>query len=224
MLKFFKGNKKLNKDIYTFSLPAGYCCPFAKLCLSRANKKTGKIKDGPNIEYRCYSASTESLFKNVRKSRWRNFNLLKNKSKEEMIELILMSLPNKAKYVRIHISGDYYNQDYFDAWLMVAKIKSKVLFYSYTKCLPFWIKRLKQIPENFILTASKGGTKDKLINKYNLKYAQVVYSEKEATDLGLEIDHDDSHAMGNKSFGLLIHGSQPKSVNQRIRLLLIGTD
>jgi hypothetical protein len=41
-----------------------------------------------------------------------------------------------------------------------------------------------------------------------------VFSEQEASDLGLEIDHDDSHAADpskvNKDFALLIHGIQPK--------------
>ena len=38
-----------------------------------------------------------------------------------------------------------------------------------------------------------------------------MYSEEEAADLGLEIDHDDTHAaFGKKSFALLLHGTQPK--------------
>jgi hypothetical protein len=41
----------------------------------------------------------------------------------------------------------------------------------------------------------------------------VVFSEEEADRLGLEIDHDDSHAADpnwrNLNFALLIHGSQP---------------
>jgi hypothetical protein len=38
----------------------------------------------------------------------------------------------------------------------------------------------------------------------------VVYSEQEAIDKGLEIDHDDTHAaFGKDNFALLIHGTQP---------------
>ncbi len=38
----------------------------------------------------------------------------------------------------------------------------------------------------------------------------VVLSEQEAADLGLELDHDDSHAMNpGPSFALIIHGMQP---------------
>jgi hypothetical protein len=41
--------------------------------------------------------------------------------------------------------------------------------------------------------------------------AAVVFSEREAQELGLDIDHDDSHAMKKgSSFALLLHGTQPK--------------
>jgi len=36
-----------------------------------------------------------------------------------------------------------------------------------------------------------------------------VYTEQEAADRGLEIDHDDSHCFGDGPFALLVHGSQP---------------
>ena len=41
-----------------------------------------------------------------------------------------------------------------------------------------------------------------------IRTSQVVYTEQEAADLGLEIDHDDSHCLGDKPFALLVHGSQ----------------
>jgi len=67
------------------------------------------------------------------------------------------------------------------------------------------------IPSNFYLTASFGGTLDYLIPKYPdvfERVAHVVYTEEQATELGLEVDHDDSHCFGNKPFALLVHGSQ----------------
>ena len=42
------------------------------------------------------------------------------------------------------------------------------------------------------------------------RIAYVVYTEQEAADLGLEIDHDDSHCFGYKPFALLVHGVQRK--------------
>jgi hypothetical protein len=61
------------------------------------------------------------------------------------------------------------------------------------------------------LNASLGGKQDGLVSMYNLKYVEVCYSEAEAGDKGLEIDHDDSHAYAHdEPFALLIHGTQPK--------------
>lgn len=211
MLSFGKGNAKLGKNVFTFSLPAGYTCPSALDCLSKADKETGKIKDGPNTVFRCFAASQEALYKNVRDSRWSNFDQLKVLAKEGMVELIQNSLPKKANIVRIHVSGDFFNEKYFLAWLEVAKKNNGVLFYFYTKQVQYVVKYKELFPKNFVYTCSIGGKNDNLIELNNLRFAEVVYSEQEAINKGLDIDHDDSHAMEQgDSFALLIHGTQPK--------------
>lgn len=127
-----------------------------------------------------------------------------------MADLIHRSLPIGITHVRIHVSGDFFNENYFKAWLNVAANNPKIVFYAYTKSLHFWVKHKKSIPKNFRLTASKGGKMDFLISEHRLKYAEVIFSEQEAIDKGLELDHDDSHAIeGKKPFGLLLHGTQP---------------
>jgi hypothetical protein len=216
MLKFSAGNAKL-KNIISFSLASGWSCPFANECYSKADPENGKITDGPNTQFRCFSASQESLYPAVRKQRFDNFNELKNiKTVEEMVQKLQQALPKikksgEGKIVRLHVAGDFFNQKYFDAWLIVAKNNPDRIFYAYTKSLQYWINRLGDIPVNFKLNASKGGKLDNLIDQYGLKYAEVVYSEQEAKEKGLEIDHDDSHAYDfNHSFALLIHGTQPK--------------
>lgn len=213
MLKFSFGNAKL-KGIFIFNLPAGWSCPFASACLSKANKSNGKIKDGKFAQFRCYAAMQELTYSSARKARWQNFNQLKNKSKSQMAELIDKSLPIKRLHsiYRIHSSGDFFSQDYFDAWVEVAQNNPQILFYAYTKALPFWIARKDSIPSNFVLTASWGGSHDSLIEKHNLKSAQVVDSLMVAVEKQLPIDHDDSHAMSPNihKFALLIHGTQKK--------------
>lgn len=210
-LRFGEGNAKLAKSIATFSLPAGFSCPFAKDCLSKANRLTGKIIDGQHCQFRCFAASQECAFQSIRKSRWINFEMLKeSESISAMANLIQRSLPYGINVVRIHVSGDYYNEKYFLAWLNVALNNPATVFYSYTKALPFVIKYRKHIPSNFRITASRGGTHDHLIGKYHLKSAEVVFSTEEARRKGLEIDHDDSLAILNRSsFALLLHGTQP---------------
>lgn len=210
LLKFSPGNAKL-KGIPSISLLSGYACPFAHNCLAKVDLETKKLIDGPHQIYRCFSASQEVLFKGVFNQRKYNYDLIRSmKTKEEMVELLQASLPNpKKKIIRLHVAGDFFNQTYFDAWLEVARNNPDKLFYAYTKSLPFWIKRMNEIPNNLKLTASKGGRFDHMIDEYKLKYVQVVTSIEEAEALGLELDHDDSHAYASdKSFSLFIHGTQ----------------
>ena len=210
LLSFQKGNAKLGKLIYTFSIVSGYTCPFAKDCLAKVDRITGKLTDGPDTQFRCFSASQEALFPAVRKSRWENFEKIQNAIKNNnLVELILNSIPKKATIIRVHVAGDFYNQTYFNAWMQVARNRPDIIFYAYTKSIGFWINQLDNIPNNFKLNASYGGKQDTLIEQYNLKYAKVVYSVEQAGDM--VIDHDDTSAyMRDESFCLLIHNTQPK--------------
>ena len=211
-LKFGKGNAKLSKEIYTFSMPAGHTCPAAHLCASYADKQTGKIMDGKNMTFRCFAASQESTYKNMREARWYNFELLKKYKNDafSMASLILSSLDNKAKIVRIHVSGDFFNAQYFRAWCYVAMHRSGTRFYAYTKSIDIVADNAHMMPDNFILTLSEGGRHDDMIPHLDMKSAKVVFSPEQAEALSLEINHDDSHAYeGSDNFALLIHGVQP---------------
>lgn len=212
LLTFGEGNAKLNKRIATFSLPAGWTCPFANECFCKADPKTGKLTDGPDCVFRCYAATTEARNPTVRNSRWRNFNLLNAaRTTSKMTDLILASLPKGLDLIRLHVSGDFFSEAYFKAWLNVARQQPNRIFYAYTKSIRFWVNNLDSIPANIRLVASLGGKDDWLIKMHKLVSAQVVFSVEEAAEKGLEIDHDDSHAINPvKSFALLIHGGQPK--------------
>ena len=204
-------------NIYSFSLPSGYTCPFAFDCLSKADKVTGKISDSKNTLYRCFSASDESRYPSVRKQRWHNFDLLKHLETEVMYYLIKNSLPAKMDICRIHVGGDFFNQKYFDAWVLIARNHPHIKFYAYTKSIPYWVHRLDKgflsgIPSNLILNASRGSRYDNLIDEYDLKVAEVVFSIEEATEKNLPIDHNEYYALNNYgNFALLLHGTQPKN-------------
>lgn len=242
MLTFGRWNAKLDAleaivggPVFTFSLLSGFSCPYAKDCLSKAIRVNGKstIEDGPHTKFRCFSASEEAMYPNVYDSRNGNYQKLKacEHNVGEMVNLISSSLPAKAKCIRVHVGGDMFSQPYFNAWMETARNNSGILFYAYTKSLPFWIaaKTQKLIPHNFTLTASKGGFKDSLITRYRLRQAVVIADPKTCQAVvnsgqadtipvgkykGWDIDHDDSHAAlpdrKNQSFALLLHGTQPK--------------
>ena len=232
MLKFSKANAKTqalandaelaeylqgNRKIYSLDLLSGWSCPHAKDCLSKAvvqDNGKRKIKDGRHTQFRCFSASQEVQYTNVYNSRKHNFDMLRKLSCGEMVDIINQSLPTNAGIVRIHVAGDFFSQQYMEAWYTVALLNPNILFYAYTKSLRFWLA-INEFPvlHNFVLTASCGGTHDHLIDEFNLRSTKVVFSEAEAEQLGLAIDHDDSHAakpsLRNNSFALLIHGTQP---------------
>jgi|TARA_R110002049_G_scaffold125465_1_gene281137 hypothetical protein len=234
MLKFSKANAKTEalkkvpelaeylkdkKKIYSLDLLSGYSCPYAKACLSKAVVQSDgrrKIKDGVNNEFRCFSASQEVQYTNVFNLRKHNFDLLRQSKNKDL--LLMNSLPKNAGIVRIHVAGDFFNSEYMWAWWLTASENPNTLFYAYTKSLRYWLDVVNEMPilDNFILTASYGGRDDYLIDDptFNFRSAKVVFSEAEAEKLGLEIDHDDSHAarpsLRNQDFALLIHGTQPK--------------
>src|ERR1700730_6912320 len=208
-LRFGRGNAKLAGAIYTFSFPAWHACPGALQCLAKADRENGKLQDGPSQSFRCFAAGDESRYPNARRLRWHNFDLLKGQTREGMAALILNSLPADAKLVRLHVSGDFFSDAYFLAWMDVAKATPGTVFYTYTKSLLIWLRHRSSVPENFMLTASEGGKHDSFIESESLKSAKVLFSIEEAGELGLEIDHDDSHAYASEeSFGLLLHGKQ----------------
>ena len=232
MLKFSKANAKLDqlhdvdelqywlqdrRKVYSFDLISGWSCPQAKDCLSKVHLINDKKKliDGKDCQFRCFSASQEVAFPAVYNNRKANFDGLKfRKSSYDMAHAIADAMPDDLGICRIHVAGDFFNQKYFRAWHLVAEWYPDCLFYAYTKSLNYWVDDIDDLPKNLVLTASRGGRLDHLIDEHNLRESVVVYSEEEADDLGLIIDHDDSHAaipsQRNNSFALLIHGQQPK--------------
>lgn len=214
LLSFGLGNAKVSKDTATFSLPAGHTCPGARDCLSKADREAGKVTDGPHAKFRCFSTSQESAFKSVRNSRWRNLDLLRAaRTRKNIRELIFDSLPRRGSWTkcRIHVSGDFFNAAYFQAWADVARSMPDKLFYAYTKSAAIVGKFLGEgnsIPENFVLTGSVGGKQDGVWDAHGFQKAHVVLHP---DDTDLPIDHDDTHAQSSGGdFALLLHGTQPK--------------
>lgn len=224
-LKFARGNAKLDKleaktgrKVYSFSILSGHSCPYAKDCASYVDRlENGRLKlhDGPHTQFRCFSASQEALFKPVYNSRLHNMGLveLAAKSVYDAADCIVQNIPRNAGIIRIHVGGDLKTKAYMHAWIMAATKRQDLIFYAYTKSLPFWVALNHLIPDNLLMTASYGGYKDELIESCGLRYSKVVYSGYAARKLHLPIDHDDSHAAlpkyRNQSFALLVHGMQP---------------
>jgi hypothetical protein len=231
MLKFSNENaktKKLRKiaalsqylaskrKIYSLDLLAGWSCPGAKDCLSKVVILDGqrKIQDGPDCQFRCYAASGEVRLPDTYALHKHNFDLLKScRSVKQMVDMLESSMPTDLGILRWHSSGGIFNRNYFNAMTEVARNHPDKWFYAYLKNLPV-LQRRKMIDptngvylDNFMLTASRGGRFDHLIEPLGLRDVVVINYPEEATR---DIDDDDSHAaQPGGSFNLLIHGTQP---------------
>jgi len=182
-MKFVKNTKYYTGVVYEWNLPTGHTCPFALECLVKVNRETGKFENKSNA-YKCYAAAPER-FPGVRNHRWNNYEYVLNGNKP--------ILPKDCKAVRIHASGDFFNQSYFDMWIEIAKENPTVEFWAYTKSLKYWVNRLNEIPNNLVLTASQGGRNDELIEKHGLKNV-IVYPRIDLVPSERPIDNNDDWA------------------------------
>ena len=210
--KMIKLGKATGKKVYAFDLPAGWSCPAADICLSKAHRETGKITDGKNALFRCYAASLEAVYPPVRRLRWHNFSLLQNTSNIE--KLIADSLPSDLEILRLHSSGDFFNGKYHSAWMNIAKKNPSVTFYGYTKMVDLFEKPPSgpnTIPNNVLFYRSHGGLKDTLETDLSTSY---VVDSLDGHDFPVYVTDEQSelHILSRKGgdFGLLIHGIQPK--------------
>ena len=229
VLGFSKANAKLEWPY--FSLPAGYTCPFATVCKNFPARWEGPIKGGkfkkpssweknvkagPKAEMMCYAARAQGQYPGANVQAFKNLDLIKKmKTKEKIADLIVKSMKyhnlDNTDVLRIHEAGDFFNQEYFDAWVEVAKRLPKTLFYVYTVSLPYYMARKNSLPNNFKVIASMDKNNEDFILDNDLRYSRVVNSTEEAKELGLPIDVDDSLAWGSDdNFALIIHGGQPK--------------
>lgn len=239
----------------TVNLPSGplNSCPFAKDCAAspvpmdadgnilprvRWREATNwKIVNGEHQQFRCYAASLEVVFKGLRENTHHNLDLLqaarKAGGRSGMAALIERSLKRAGAWdtksvLRLHSSGEFFTASYLDAWIDVARATPSNRYYAYTKAVGWVVARRDRIPTNLAITMSRGGTQDELISRFNMKESIVVGSEEEAAALGLDVDHDDSHALfGAENFALIIHGAgnfKLKGTNIQPGIELIAAD
>jgi len=200
-MKFVKNTKYYTGTVYEFNLPTGTSCPFALECKVTVDRITGKFSKHKGA-FKCYAASGER-FPGVREHRWNNYEHVKAGKP--------IVLPKGCENIRIHMSGDFFNQAYFDMWLKFAYDNLTVNIWTFTKSIPFWINRINDIPENFILTASYGGMYDNLIEINNLKSAKVFKTPEDAGDLPIDPDNDDLARIPDVKFALILNSYKDKS-------------
>lgn len=224
-LKFSTRNKKLmelashsGKRVVAFNLPAGHTCPAASLCLAKSDRITGKLSYGKDCKFTCYAALTECVFPNTRKANWHNYDLLRGLSADSMAELIVKSMPKKTEIVRIHSSGDFFNRVYFKAWQLVTTELTNIMFFGYTKVLPYVIADKSH---NFCLQYSWGGKFDKESESLDVPTCYVRTNPTEYVGIptacaGHDVGHEDYYKiLAGESFAINVHSGVIASAKAR---------
>lgn len=136
-------NSKLKADgILGFGLPPVKTCPGAGDCL--------KFCYGCKGMYKVFKKTIDQA-QNRRLEATKDMFFFANLTTE------LQSMKKKPLAVRIHDTGDFYSQEYFDKWCDVAASNPDTLFYAYTKSLHLDFSKR---PSNLKLIGSVGGKYD----------------------------------------------------------------
>lgn len=87
--------------------------------------------------------------------------------------------------VRIHDAGDFFSDDYTEAWLSIARATPDVLFYAYTKEVSRFRRLVEpRAPINFRWIYSLGGREDHLLDLDRDRHAEVFPDESAIADAG----------------------------------------
>lgn len=94
-------------------------------------------------------------------------------------------LDTGGKTVRIHDSGDFFSDEYTQAWLDIAREIPDVLFYAYTKEVTRFRNMVEgKAPDNFRWLYSMGGKEDHLVKLEEERHADVFLSYDSMVEAG----------------------------------------
>lgn len=193
-IKKMTGVKTYNWGIPAYKSQSGFrTCPNAAACAIG-----------------CYATMGAYTFSNVAKVFEARLVLSKS---DAFVRVISAELTRRqVKRLRVHDSGDFYNEEYLLKWFNIMRRHPHVQFYAYTKMVTLIKKyqRLGLAPANFTVVFSQGGTQDKLINTKSDRHSRVFVDVKSLKQARYADAHvNDSVAVGrNPKIGLVYHGTK----------------
>ena len=193
--KLKKTSKLTGLRVYNFGIPAFQdsdgkrTCPFAGACAKF-----------------CYAQKGAYVWSNV--SPAFQFRYLATKCDSFVDKMTAELVKKRVDILRVHDSGDYYSKKYIDKWLTIAKRLPNVRFYSYTKSIPLFLDL--DIPDNYDIIFSEGGTRDDLIDYTTHRHARI-FDDYDAMNQAGYVNAMESDLMATKWFndsnkvGLVMH-------------------
>lgn len=225
-------NEYIRKNPYYTSKDVKLACNIAKIIIRNVNNKkynffryeNHKVKntllfDLPSIitcKYackNCYALKSERIYKNTRIMRLYHYIIMvyiqHDKKAYNNITTYIINYLNNLSFnnkiiIRLHASGDFFNKEYLNTWLYIAKNCNNCMFYTYTKQLNNdEINNINNNYHNFNIVKSLITIENKtyinygnneyieylksLLDKHGMKYYVCDYSNK----------HEHKTCMGN---------------------------
>jgi len=222
MTKLLVQNSKMKKAsqlVYNFGMPALESNTGLKTC-----PNAGKCAIG------CFAKSGAYLFSNVAKAYETRLQVALSDDFSSLIQTELNAIIKRNKnnaplFIRIHDSADFFDETYYNKWLVIMLNNPNVNFYAYTKMISFF--KARKIPSNFTVIFSYGGKEDHLIDPINDRHSLVFENAIDLVNANyVNASHDDMLAIGkNKRIGLIYHGQkkyQKTSWNKVEQLKKVG--
>lgn len=199
-------NEKLSKtsgvgfwNVVGFGLPADHT--FLDANLVERNTCPGALA----CRAVCFAKQGRYVQKNVKGAR--AFNLAFTQSDGFVVGIIAdLNRMRSVNTVRIHDSGDFYSQEYFNKWCEIARALPRLTFYAYTKSLHL---DLDGAPDNFKVTQSLGGKYDASVDLS--RPHSRIFADDDARIAAGYIDGNVSDApaiQGLVQIGLVYHGQR----------------
>lgn len=203
------GNTKLAQDgIACFDIPQASTCRGAGSCLGFCYASLG------NYTYR---VKVQNMLNNF-------YTSLNPEVFTPEVKKSYEKLPRYIKTIRLHSSGDFYNQEYLDTWVKIMRETPEFRYYAYTKSLDLdWTEALKL--NNFFRIQSIGGIFDHLIDT-NLAHSRI-FPDKESLLAAGYLDASESDlpaASGGIKIGLVVHGQKKKRFNEKVHLSTVNKE
>jgi len=116
----------------------------------------------------------------------------------------------RFRAIRFNDSGDFFGPIYWNVAKQVMLDNPTVTFYCYTKRVAFFKSIANELPSNFHVVFSMGGTEDHLIDTENDRHAKVFHTRQALRDAGYSdgMRTDRLAASGKyKKIALVVHGN-----------------
>lgn len=223
MKNFFwsDGNAKMNKTAKAWNTRFGRKARFVSFNIPQLQSETGQKTcpyAGMCAEI-CYANQGRMAMSMATEARERNLKTINGMTPTGLSIALVEDIRRMrtTTHIRIHDSGDFFNRTYYRSWIRVAKECEDVIFYAYTKSIPFleWDNH----PKNFRVVQSLGGKRDGAVDT-SRPHAKIFATDTERRgEKYCDGNVSDMPAvLGQTKIGLVYHGTRNLTHKNLVKL------